>query len=1301
MRTLIVTSVFLINVFFGWSQSDKSEAWFHPNKGQWQEEVLYKVELGQGAMYIEKDGFTYFLHNHSEIHDHHHDHAHSGEETHAEAHNELLKVHGVFTKFKNSSWQGESIEMDTSSFYRNYFIGSDSSKWAAEVYSFQYLKLIDYYPGIDLIIEANSSGIKYSFDAASNADINLIEIEHQGADSVFLENNSVHIATRFGAIIESDLVVFTVSESGRKTTINSEFEIQEDRVRFSLLDEYNKNERLVIDPQLTFSTFTGSTSDNWGFTAAPDINANTFGGGIVMGAGYPTTAGAYDQTYNGGEGQLSFDIGISKFNQQGNALIYSTYIGGSRNETPNSIVADDNGNLYVLGVTSSIDFPVTAGAPQPTFAGGGITVQNGLQFTGTDLIVFKLNPAGTNLIGSTFYGGSGNDGLNLQTLNYNYGDQFRGEIILDETNNVYITSTTLSNNFPVVNGFNTTLSGGQDAVVAKFTENLNTVLWSTYLGGAGSDCGNSVQIGSNGNVYVAGGTTSNAMGFSSGNNLNNNGGLADGYVVELNANTSAPVNGTFVGTNGYDQVYFVQIDLAGDVYVFGQTNGNMQISPGVYNNPNSGQFIRKYNGNLSTIEWTTRIGGGSGNIEISPTAFLVSDCDEIYFAGWGGQTNQTSQATQSSSNNFPTTNDAFQSNTNGNNFYVAVLGDNASSLNYASYMGGITSSANHVDGGTSRFDKKGRIYHAVCASCGGTNTGFTSTPGVYSETSSSPNCNMAVFKFDLGIIESTVSTPAPFICIPDPVEFENNSENANEYFWDFGDGNTSTDFEPSHIYTQPGTYTITLVASDTNGCYEADSSVIEITIGLFEGAITEPGDPICVGESYQLEASGGTTYAWSPANVLDDSTSATPIATLFETTVFTVIIVDTCGSDTLEVTVEVIGAEADIIDDFAICLGDTVELWADGGASYAWSPANQIIGNTNGPIVQVSPEQDTEYFVEIITVDGCTVNQSVSIQVFNDVPQPVIDDTARVCLGDGVTVTVSGGDTYEWFPDQNISTTIGPTATINVTESTWYFVEFTNPCGTELDSIFIEVVEVNPSAGNDTIICPGHSATIWASGGVSYSWSPAGTANNPNSSITGVTPVTSTTYTATVTDDNGCSATADVQVDLFPTPYVFTNPDVYPFQGDEIELTANGSGPGTYSWAPEDNLSCTDCQSTSLIANENAEYFVYFVDENGCEAMDDVRIILEGIIYVPNTFTPDGDGHNDTFFPQGGNILDFHMIIFNRWGEVVFESYNLKGQWDGTYGGKVCKDGTYVWKITYRDISNNKKEIVGHVNLLR
>lgn len=1272
----------------------QSEVWIHPNKGQWEDEILYMVELNQGAMFIEKDGFTYALNNFSKHHDH--DHPEKTSE------NEKNKFHTVKTKFKNSNWKGSVEEKDTSIFYRNYFLGKDSSQWAPKVHSFKYLRLEDFYPLVDLIIEAREGGIKYSFEVAPGGDVSQIELIHHGADSVYLVNQDIHIATRFGPIVEKELLVWNEDANGRQQNVKTNFTVQDKVVRFEFPEDYDTTKRLIIDPQLTFSSFTGAASDNWGFTAAPDLDANLFGGGIVIGTSYPTSTGAYDQTFNGGEGALSFDIGISKFSAQGNSLLYSTFIGGTRNETPNSIVSNDAGELFVLGVTSSINFPM-AGTPfQNTFQGGTNTNQNGLQFSGTDIVLFKLNVDGTNLLASTYFGGSGNDGLNLGTLHYNYGDQFRGEIIVNG-NNVYIASSTRSTNFPTPNGWKNTISGSQDAIVAKFTDDLTTVEWSTYFGGSNLETGNALQISSTGNVFMSGGTNSNNIGVPDGGHLGNfQGGLADGYVVEFDAATSTPVNGTYIGTAGYDQSYFVQLDVDDNVYVFGQTNGNMPISGGVYSNPNSGQFIQKYDPTLSTVDWTTRVGGGNNTIEISPTAFLVSDCGEIYYAGWGGQTNHSSQAVNSTTNGFPVTSDAFQQTTTGNNFYVAVLDDNASALNYASYMGGTTSSANHVDGGTSRFDKKGRIYHAVCGACGGNANGFTTTPGVVSTTNNSGNCNMAVFKFDLGIIESSVSAPSPFVCIPDPVQFDNDSENANEFFWDFGDGNTSTDFEPEHNYTVPGTYTVILYASDTSGCFEGDSSIIEITIGLYEGAISDPTAPICPGEPYELEASGGTTYAWSPAQYLDDSTSSTPIATIYEDTEFTVIINDSCGTDTLSILLEVYGSDAETIEDQIICLGDTTNIWATGGGTYEWNPADSIIGSNTLSEITVSPSSNITYSVNITTPEGCELSQEVFIEVFDDEPIPVLDDSVIVCLGDAITLNASGGFTYEWLPDEFLNTNIGPTVIASPTEDITYVVGFSNPCGTIYDSIFVETIEVTPIAGQDTTVCPGETVYLWAEGGVSYQWTPPNNVANPNSASTSAQPPLPLVYEVLVTDEYGCSATETVTIEHFPLPNVIVQSDYYAFEGDEVEITANGNQPaGTYSWEPEELLDCSDCQSPTAYPIETTTFNVFYVDGNGCEAEGETTINLDGIIYVPNTFTPDGDGHNDDFYPRGGNIKEYHMIIFNRWGEVMFESHNFNGKWDGTYGGEKCKDGTYVWKITYIDISNNKKEIVGHVNLLK
>ena len=150
-----------------------------------------------------------------------------------------------------------------------------------------------------------------------------------------------------------------------------------------------------------------------------------------------------------------------------------------------------------------------------------------------------------------------------------------------------------------------------------------------------------------------------------------------------------------------------------------------------------------------------------------------------------------------------------------------------------------------MDGGTSRFDKQGRVYHSVCGSCGSAIIdGFTTTMGVVSNTANSANCNMAVFKFDLNAVEAIVSTPNAIVCIPDPVIFNNGSLNGNTYFWNFGDGNTSTVADPIHYYTSPGVYTVTLIVSDSMACRSADSVQLQVTIEEFIGGIIQPTIPV-------------------------------------------------------------------------------------------------------------------------------------------------------------------------------------------------------------------------------------------------------------------------------------------------------------------------------------------------------------------------------------------------------------------------------------------------------------------------
>jgi len=1282
--------IFLLLVSF---MSFTQEVWLHPNKGQWEEKILYKVDMNSGAMFIEKDGFAYHLNNYSDLHNH-------SEENHKHHHekdkHEKESIHfGLKSKFLNSNWKGELKVSDSSTFYRNYILGSDSTKWKGNIYSYNKVEFLEFYPNIDLIIEGTKA-LKYSFRVKTGADISQIKIQYEGQNSIKLDKGgNLKVHTDLGILTESKPYSYQIE---RDKEIESSFILENGILGFDMPNA-PINGTYVIDPEITFSTFSGSTADNWGYTATPDQNANLFGGGIVAGTGYPLTTGPYDGTFNGGEGQYPWDVAITKFNAQGSALIYSTYFGGAGNETPNSIIANDAGELFIFGVTSSPNLPVTAGAFQTVFNGGQFTNENFVPLSGSDLYLARLSADGSNLLASTFIGGSGVDGVNIGSLAYNYGDQYRGEVTLDNAGNVYFSSTTQSSNFPTAGSqSDNTLSGGQDAVIGKFNPALSNLNWCTYFGGSGIETGNALQVSNTGNVYVTGGTTSNSLGVSTGLDLTYNGGI-DGYLIELDGNTANLLAGTYIGTPNYDQGYFVQVDLDNKPYVYGQTDGNMAITPGKFGVANSGQFIKKFNETLTAEEWTTLIGAGSGAPEISPTAFLVSDCYTIYIAGWGGNTNSGS-VPSSTTNGFPVTLDAFQSTTNGSNFYIAVLGTDATNLDYATFMGGTNSPSNHVDGGTSRFDKKGRIYHAVCGSCGSATDGFTTTLGAFSNTDNSNNCNMACFKFDLSNIESTIGAVDPLICLPNSVTFPNNSQNGNTFFWDFGDNNFSTAFSPTHDYAGPGNYTVTLVVGDSLNCFENDTTTFDIVIDIFEGGVVTSPTPICPGEPYQLEAFGGATYEWFPAQFLDDANSPTPTANITQPTNFTVIVSDVCGADTLDAFLDVYGGNIETIGDTSICFGEEITVWATGGGTYAWSPPNGLQA-TNLDTTTASPDATTTYEILVTTPEGCEINESFTIEVFFDVPTPMIDDTLKLCKFSSAEITASGAINYTWSPPTGLNTTVGSTVITNTINDITYYVDFTNPCGTVPDSTYIEVIEVDARAGNDTIVCPREPAEVWASGGIGYMWFPSAFVSNFSADSTIVQPNYPTNFGVEVTDINGCKDTAFVLIDHFPEPFVQANGDYYGFTGDEIQLNAVSNVTGSFTWSPTEFLSCVNCSAPIATPLNSINYIVYFVDQNGCKDNDTTSIFFEGLVYVPNTFTPDANEFNPRFSVKGGNIKTFEMQIFNRWGELIYEFSDFFDSWDGTYKGLPCKDGTYVWKMNYTDIEGNQVQKVGHVNLLR
>jgi len=1275
------------------------KATFTENKGQWPAQVLYRAHIPGGVMFVERSAFTYVLFSESPLA--HHGHAHQPE------HVDEGKAHAYRVNFEGGHASSSAGALKQKH-YENYFIDNDPAQWGTGCGVFGVVTLHDVWPGIDLRI-SGADGIKYDFILAPGADPGLVRMRYEGQDGIELRDGSLIVKTSVGDVVEGAPISFredpiplpSYDPLFHRVQVSSSYLLSEDLVRFVL--EPSQDRTLIIDPTLTFASFTGSTADNFGCTATYDNDGHLYGGGIVFNAGYPVTVGVLQNFWAGG----TIDVGISKWSPDGTSLVWSTYLGGSTGaESPHSLVVNEQDELYVMGTTGSSNFPTTPGAFDGTFGAGGGAVSwtnifggYGYQhLNGCDVFVAHFNVGATSLIGSTFMGGVNQDGLNNSTtLTHNYGDHIRGEIALDPGGNPVVATSTYSAGLPTTPGAPQPLhAGAQDGFVFRMDPALTVLQWATYIGGAGDDSAYGVQFDSGGNLFVTGGTTTAGLampGVSADNSYNGGG---DGYIMRYSGITGGLLSGTYLGTSAYDQSYFVQVDTDDAVYVTGQTHGNYPVTPGKYSNPGSSQFIHKFNNALSASQWSTVIGNGVNTQDMSPTAFLVSDCGQVYFSGWAGNTNANAGNNNSTTSGSAITPDAFQSITDGSDNYLLMLNPDAVSLSYATFFGG-PNSDEHVDGGTSRFDKDGTVYQAVCAGCLGQDD-FPTTPGAWSITNNSPNCSLGVFKFELAASLASIGIDGPnVICFPSTVQFTNSSTGGDTYLWDFGDGGTSTEFEPAHLYTEEGVFTVSMLMTDSYGCTIADTADIQVIAIPTPAPTIDPVVPICPGANTQLFASGGLSWAWFPAIGVSDTTIADPVVTPPEPMTYSVIIENDCGSDTASVQIDWIDPVGSAGQDTSTCLGSGVALDGSGGGTYMWEPATTLNDATlANPIA--SPTDSTYYSVIITTPDGCTVLDTVLVTVYIDPPTPALFDTT-ICEGASVQLVAGDAAWFSWRPATGISDLNVQDPVVTPPVPALYIADLFNPCGTTVDSAFVDLYYVNASAWPDTLVCPGQPVYLQAAGGDTYAWTPSAGLSHPDSSYSTAIATTSTLYSVTVTDINGCSDVASVQVDLLPLPAVQAGRDVTIDFGEVVQLTATGGG--TLTWSPSTWLNDSTSASPISRPEESITYTVTVTDATGCKNSDALVIILNGTLFVPNSFTPDGDGFNDFFGALGKDLREVELLVFNRWGELIWSTSQLDGRWDGTYQGVDSPIDTYVWKVKATEISGRERQAVGHVNLLR
>ncbi len=773
-------------------------------------------------------------------------------------------------RFVNCQRPSEIQYLDPQPYYLNYYLTNDPDKWLTHITPYKRIILKNVYPKIDFVIYTSNESIEFDWIIHPGADPNLIKLKTDEHCSISISEKSLTLNGKNASlslnapVAYSKAPIYHNSKQNFETKPNSSFsgnsinsqalnchykKLKNNTIAFQL-GAFNPQDTIIIDPILVFSTYSGSSADNFGFTATYDTAGCLYAGGIADAEfrNYPVTTGAFQTVYggsvNGSEPvNLPCDITINKYSPDGSSLIFATFLGGNDNEYPHSLCTDHNNNLLVFGSTESKDFPIHQDSfISNTHAGG------------YDILITKFNFNGSQLIGSTFLGGPREDGFqsnslgNTSTLLYNYADNYRGDINVDYDGNVYIATCTRNTSFSwLKSGFQMANSGRTDALVIALSPNLSKLRWASFFGGSSDDAAYSCRFDDSGNLFIGGGTHSanfpiknSSKAFSPKSN-----GDIDGFILKLDKNNGNYKAGTHWGTDLYDQIYFIDVDLDNNVYFTGQTEGIFTRTPGTYGQDNAPQFIGKLNNNLENLEFITTFGTSNRfYANLSPSAFMVDDCYNIYFSGWGSF---VGVGNIGSTQGLETTSDAHQTSTDGDDFYLLALNRDAKLLQYASYFGG-DESADHVDGGTSRFDKRGIVYQSVCASCPDSPPGlndFPTTSNSVFPQNVSVRCSNASFKLDfrLGYSIDAIFTASPILCMDRMGTFTPLNKYNAIYHWDFGDGDTSNLFNPQHVFKKTGKFLVTLNVKDPKSCnvfaqFSREINVVESPNGNFTAEIS-------------------------------------------------------------------------------------------------------------------------------------------------------------------------------------------------------------------------------------------------------------------------------------------------------------------------------------------------------------------------------------------------------------------------------------------------------------------------------
>jgi hypothetical protein len=565
----------------------------------------------------------------------------------------------------------------------NYFIGNNPKRWRTNVPNFSKVRYRKIYPGIDLVYYGNPRQLEYDFVVASGVDPRSITLNVTSDDATGGKPDDLaRRATPLRIAADGDLLISANAREIRfqkpvvyqpgaarpqgtnlarsfattKHFIDGRWVLKNSHQVGFEVAAYDRSKTLVIDPAVLYCTYLGGSSDNSAYNVVADANGNAYVAGNTTSVDFPTVK-PFQAANAGGS-----DVFVAKLNPSGTALIYSTYLGGTGQDYAYWINVDSKNQAHVTGSTSSPDFPVTAGVFQSTCGGEcGSGTRNAY--------LTVLDSIGSALVYSTYLGGSGQDQANA--------------IETDSTGNTYIAGWTTSTDFPTTTGaYQTTYSGTSDAFVSKINPTGTALIYSTLLGVSDDNRAFGIQFDKSGDSYITGYTTSTGFPTTTGAFQTTLKGSSNAFITEVNPTATGLVYSTYLGGSGTDVGWAIALDSSNNTYISGQTTStDFPTTTGALRTTCSSAcstndaFVAKMDSTGKALVYSTYLGGPNGEQE----AYALT----INASGYAYATGRTE------STDFPVSKGAFFTSNQGvYDAFIAELNPAGSALAYATYFGG-------------------------------------------------------------------------------------------------------------------------------------------------------------------------------------------------------------------------------------------------------------------------------------------------------------------------------------------------------------------------------------------------------------------------------------------------------------------------------------------------------------------------------------------------------------------------------------------------------------------------------------